>query len=437
MTKLERAPSRLLKLLMLALVSSAVYYVKLASNARSRSNRYMNLDADRSTMVNFQQEFIQCVREKGMGMDVRPVTECKVKLLFTDPSAAIWKEPASGELEGIVYEFDLCSLIGLWEKVRNSITILTREYIDGLPNGWRDYAWKRINKGYRSMCSNITLCNEKLAPVIPSTPPFIPRQYGRCAVVGNSNDLLQDLFGAEIDEFDAVIRMNGAPVENYTHYVGEKTTFRILNRGSAKALDKIVALSASAQETIIVKTTIHDFMSRMIREVPILNPVYLMVGAPLGKSAKGTGVKAIEFALSVCEMVDIYGFTVDPGYLEWTRYFSESRRGHAPLQGRAYYQTMECLGFIRIHSPQRKFSTNKQRVNLNSSIWNAAAHLDLSLKRAHRSNLLDACKLWAQGATLTLNMSTSAMDHQKAVSGIRQYALDQESGSGMLCIKPE
>nr|PNR51743.1 hypothetical protein PHYPA_010931 [Physcomitrium patens] len=427
MTKLERAPSRLLKLLMLALVSSAVYYVKLASNARSRSNRYMNLDADRSTMVNFQQEFIQCVREKGMGMDVRPVTECKVKLLFTDPSAAIWKEPASGELEGIVYEFDLCSLIGLWEKVRNSITILTREYIDGLPNGWRDYAWKRINKGYRSMCSNITLCNEKLAPVIPSTPPFIPRQYGRCAVVGNSNDLLQDLFGAEIDEFDAVIRMNGAPVENYTHYVGEKTTFRILNRGSAKALDKIVALSGKED---------HE-------EVPILNPVYLMVGAPLGKSAKGTGVKAIEFALSVCEMVDIYGFTVDPGYLEWTRYFSESRRGHAPLQGRAYYQTMECLGDsftpTEILYEQATCELEQQHLERRGppGFVSQRVAIILNSRRAHRSNLLDACKLWAQGATLTLNMSTSAMDHQKAVSGIRQYALDQESGSGMLCIKPE
>jgi hypothetical protein len=27
-----------------------------------------------------------------------------------------------------------------------------------------------------------------------------------------------------------------------------------------------------------------------------------------------------------------------------TRYFSESRKGHTPLHGRAYYQMMECLG---------------------------------------------------------------------------------------------
>lgn len=105
-----------------------------------------------------------------------------------------------------------------------------------------------------------------------------------------------------------------------------------------------------------------------------------MLGTSFGSSAKGTGLKALEFALSMCDSVDMYGFTVDPGYKEWyfkknlilkilqrkiyshgsswwwrtkfkfytfsfrTRYFSESRGGHTPLLGRAYYQMMECLG---------------------------------------------------------------------------------------------
>lgn len=54
-----------------------------------------------------------------------------------------------------------------------------------------------------------------------------------------------------------------------------------------------------------------------VQEVPIRNPVYLMLSAPLGVAAKGTGVKAIQLALSICKQVDIYGFTVDPGYVEW------------------------------------------------------------------------------------------------------------------------
>jgi len=32
-------------------------------------------------------------------------------------------------------------------QVRNSTTILTKEFIDSLPNGWEEYAWRRINKG--------------------------------------------------------------------------------------------------------------------------------------------------------------------------------------------------------------------------------------------------------------------------------------------------
>lgn len=42
-----------------------------------------------------------------------------------------------------------------------------------------------------------------------------------------------------------------------------------------------------------------------------------MLGTSFGSSAKGTGLKALEFALSMCDSVDMYGFTVDPGCKEW------------------------------------------------------------------------------------------------------------------------
>lgn len=113
---------------------------------------------------------------------------------------------------------------------------------------------------------------DKLSLVLPETPPYFPRQFGRCAVIGNSGDLLKTKFGREIDDYDAVFRENGAPIEvililylvlaafvlsslrriflffhshflqNYTDHVGRKSTFRLLNRGSAKALDKVVEL---------------------------------------------------------------------------------------------------------------------------------------------------------------------------------------------------
>lgn len=54
---------------------------------------------------------------------------------------------------------------------------------------------------------------EKLSLVLPETPPYVPKQYRRCAVVGNSGDLLKTKFGKQIDGFDVVIRENGAPIQ--------------------------------------------------------------------------------------------------------------------------------------------------------------------------------------------------------------------------------
>lgn len=61
-------------------------------------------------------------------------------------------------------------------------------------------------------CYNRTLCEEHLNLLLPAKPPFRPRQFRTCAVVGNSGDLLKTEFGEEIDSHDAVIRDNEAPV---------------------------------------------------------------------------------------------------------------------------------------------------------------------------------------------------------------------------------
>eukprot|EP01018_Ginkgo_biloba_P023047 Gb_24800 [translate_table: standard] len=285
---------------------------------------------------------------------------------------------------------------------------------------------------------------EKLSLVLPDTPPFVPRQFGHCAVIGNSGDLLKTKFGKEIDSYDAVIRGNGAPKENYTQYVGKKSTFRLLNRGSAKALDKVAALDEIGKEVLIIKTTIHDIMSKMIREIPILNPVYLMLGTSFGSSAKGTGVKALEFALSVCDSVDIYGFTVDPGYTEWTRYFSESRQGHTPLQGRAYYQMMECLGLIRIHSPMRAAPDRavKDRPD-KSTIYAARIASERVLGKAAlgKGDPLAACAIWEYRSNRKLPKSSglrkAAVEHQHYVHGVALYPLEHRSSNEMLCIRPK
>ncbi|KAL5174711.1 Sialyltransferase-like protein 2 [Glycine soja] len=433
---------------------------------------YHLTDEDTQALLSLHDTFQKCVSANGLGLKATRGTDyCQTTINFPSDTIPKWKDPKTGELEALSFDFNLCEAVATWEQVRNSTTILTKEFIDSLPNGWEEYAWRRINKGIQlNRCENKTLCMEKLSLVLPETPPYFPRQFGRCAVIGNSGDLLKTKFGNEIDGYEVVIRENGAPTQNYTDYVGRKSTFRLLNRGSAKALDKVVELDGIAtcylvsstccnvnyynltinavsaeqrKEVLIIKTTIHDIMNKMIREVPIKNPVYLMLGASFGSAAKGTGLKALEFALSMCDSVDMYGFTVDPGYKEWTRYFSESRQGHTPLHGRAYYQMMECLGLIKIHSPMR--------ADLNRVVkWVPSRHIIRSARIASEKLLrrvgagsedpLAACSIIKKQVKRNLNavskLRKAALDHLRYVKRTTMYPLEHSPGHGSLCTVP-
>ncbi|KAG5014821.1 hypothetical protein JHK85_020957 [Glycine max] len=358
-----------------------------------------------------------CESANGLGLKATRGTDyCQTTINFPSDTIPKWKDPKTGELEALSFDFNLCEAVATWEQVRNSTTILTKEFIDSLPNGWEEYAWRRINKGIQlNRCENKTLCMEKLSLVLPETPPYFPRQFGRCAVIGNSGDLLKTKFGNEIDGYEVVIRENGAPTQNYTDYVGRKSTFRLLNRGSAKALDKVVEL---------------DGIATCYLEVPIKNPVYLMLGASFGSAAKGTGLKALEFALSMCDSVDMYGFTVDPGYKEWTRYFSESRQGHTPLHGRAYYQMMECLGVVLISRRvllvfdlfYREIENTERRVGAGSEDPLAACSI---IKKQVKRNLNAVSKL-----------RKAALDHLRYVKRTTMYPLEHSPGHGSLCTVP-
>ncbi|XP_065014444.1 sialyltransferase-like protein 1 isoform X2 [Musa acuminata AAA Group] len=197
---------------------------------------------------------------------------------------------------------------------RNMTTVLTREYLDVRPDGWLEYAAKRIAQLGADKCYNRSLCEEHLNLILPAKPPFHPRQFKTCAVVGNSGDLLKTEFGEEIDGHVAVFRDNEAPVnEKYAKHVGLKRDFRLVVRGAARNMAAI--LNGSSDEVLIIKSVIHRDFNAAIKELP--NPVYLFQGIVLRRGAKGTGMKSIELALSMCDTVDIYGFTVDPGYTEW------------------------------------------------------------------------------------------------------------------------
>ncbi|KAL4188886.1 hypothetical protein AMTRI_Chr08g162730 [Amborella trichopoda] len=151
-------------------------------------------------------EHVHLHATKGLGLTAHIIDHCKLVLKFPKDTNNTWYNVQFKNYEPLEYPFDVCETILLWEQYRNMTTILTREYLDARPNGWLEYAAQRISQ----------------------LPPFYPRQFRTCAVVGNSGDLLKTEFGLEIDAHNAVIRENEAPVnEKYAKYVGLKRDFRL------------------------------------------------------------------------------------------------------------------------------------------------------------------------------------------------------------------
>ncbi|CAL9128578.1 unnamed protein product [Musa textilis] len=399
---------------------------------------------------------------RGLGLTADIIDHCKLVLKFPEGTNSTWYNAQFKIFEPLEYKYDVCEAILLWEQYRNMTTVLTREYLDARPDGWLEYAAKRIAQLGADKCYNRSLCEEHLNLILPAKPPFHPRQFKTCAVVGNSGDLLKTEFGGEIDEHDAVFRDNEAPVnEKYAKHVGLKRDFRLVVRGAARNMAAI--LNGSSDEVLIIKSVIHRDFNAMIKELP--NPVYLFQGIVLRRGAKGTGMKSIELALSMCDMVDIYGFTVDPGYTEWTRYFSTPRKGHNPLQGRAYYQLLECLGVIRIHSPMRAERKQDWSDVPSKEIIRSTQTAALRLKREQTGQEGDLgpfgnCKVWGTmdgdgPVSGSLDMSNTrknsnynkwelvpleslrkeAQEHYAQMGGVSLYKMDGNKLDDLVCVK--
>ncbi|GAA0138748.1 transferase [Lithospermum erythrorhizon] len=419
---------------------------------------------DIQILSKFQSNVKQCVANRGLGLTAKIIDHCKLVLKFPEGTDSRWFNKQFKSFEPLEYSYDVCETLLLWEQYRNMSTILTREYLDARPDGWLIYAAKRIAQLGADKCYNRTLCDEILKVILPPDPPFRPRQFKTCAVVGNSGDLLKTEFGEEIDRHDAVIRDNEAPVnKTYAKHVGMKRDFRLVVRGGARNM--IPILKGSDNEVLIIKSLTHRDFNEMIKRVP--NPVYLFQGIVLRRGAKGTGMKTVELALSMCDIVDIYGFTVDPGYTQWTRYFSEPKDGHNPLQGRAYYQLLECLGVIRIHSPMRAERKLDWSDVPNRDMINRAHRAAVRLKNVQTGQDSDvgpfrSCKVWANvgpndrgpisgspdmsGVRKNSNYSKweampfeklrkEAQDHYIQMEGTTLYKMDGNKLDDLVCVR--
>lgn len=415
-------------------------------------------------LSSFQSNVQQCVANRGLGLTADIIDHCKLILKFPEGTNSTWYNAQFKIFEPLEYNYDVCDAILLWEQYRNMTTVLTREYLDARPDGWLEYAAKRIAQLGEDKCYNRSLCEEHLNLILPSKPPFHPRQFRTCAVVGNSGDLLKTKFGKAIDSHDAVIRDNEAPVnKKYAKYVGLRRDFRLVVRGAARNM--VTILNGSDNEVLIIKSVTHRDFNAMIKSVP--NPVYLFQGIVLRRGAKGTGMKSIELALSMCDIVDIYGFTVDPGYTEWTRYFSTPRKGHNPLQGRAYYQLLECLGVIRIHSPMRAQRKQDWSDVPTREIIRRAHAAALRLKRGATDHVgglgqFGSCKVWGNAGTENRgpisgspdmsnvrkksnyskwevmpikSLRREAQDHYTQMEGVSLYKMDGNKLDDLVCVR--
>eukprot|EP00898_Chlorokybus_atmophyticus_P000144 jgi/Chlat1/112/Chrsp1S03215 len=160
----------------------------------------------------------------------------------------------------------------------------------------------------------------KLLEVIPKTDEIGPvsassaKNFGTCAVVGNSGALLQAEHGVDIDACDTVIRFNAAPTKGYESRVGTKTTIRIQNvdhlgyRETSK--DKILLFTARNEKD--VRKYVAHRRRYLTRTQYVFNPewwCYVWEWVNQRGLKPSTGMAGVVLALRMCTDVHLYGFS--------------------------------------------------------------------------------------------------------------------------------
>ncbi|XP_062842458.1 ST3 beta-galactoside alpha-2,3-sialyltransferase 8 [Trichomycterus rosablanca] len=165
----------------------------------------------------------------------------------------------------------------------------------------------------------------------------------RCAVVGNSGNLLHYKYGSMIDSHSFVFRMNKATTVGFEQFVGNKTTHHIMYPESAVDLASDVHLVllpfklrdiewlTSALSTGKVKTTymrVKDFVKADKDKVMVVNPGFLKYTYDNWTEHHGrypsTGILAIVFALHLCDEVSVFGYGADTQG-NWHHYWENNK----------------------------------------------------------------------------------------------------------------
>ena len=161
-------------------------------------------------------------------------------------------------------------------------------------------------------------------------------EFKTCAVVGNSGVTLLKEYGEEIDNHDAVVRINMAPIRGFEKYVGKRTTFDVVNSHNVREILQGVRRWRPANEgetkLVLFETASHFARYHLCQPLLkkygaenaiLLNPLFsnrahslwIKLKDLLEKTKKSqynrkpmSGFFAVLYALQMCETVDLYGF---------------------------------------------------------------------------------------------------------------------------------
>jgi hypothetical protein len=138
------------------------------------------------------------------------------------------------------------------------------------------------------------------------------RRRGSCAVVGGAPSLARAANGARIDAHDVVIRFNDHPSGGrYARSVGNRSTFRVLNSlyaalpspdPSAQSLQ--VCQNGRKVLSAVERAAADGHAKRHLLDPEVYRTFYEHFG-----SGGLTGALGVWFALSMCESVELHGFS--------------------------------------------------------------------------------------------------------------------------------
>jgi len=178
----------------------------------------------------------------------------------------------------------------------------------------------------------------RLADTDVVTPKDEP--WTSCAVVGKSGVLLSYENGPNIDQHQAIIRVDDLPTRGFEQSVGSRTSVRICGDAKLPFCQKYVR--EGAEETLIANITngnslrafarmhrVHDngvgAVTKKRLKFEAFHPEFMefVAEAIEGISPMTTEAQAIMFALLNCASVDIYGIGLGPNEGFATRYDDE------------------------------------------------------------------------------------------------------------------